>query len=61
VTPDDPPTEELEALQADKAEAERKRAAAAETSTEERAHQRRAEKAEYLRDKLDDQGKALGS
>ena len=61
MTPDDPPTEELEALQASRAAEERARAADSESSAEERAHRRRAEKAEYLRSKLDDQGKALDS
>ena len=61
MTPDDPPTEELEAIQADRAAAERARAEAADSPDEERAHERRAEKAEYLRDKLDEQGEALGS
>ena len=61
MTPDDPSTEELEALQAERAVEERARAEAAETDAEERAHERRAEKAEYLRSKLDEQGEALGS
>ena len=57
---DDPTTEELRAIQADREEAERERAAEAVEPAEARAAERRAEKAAYLRDKLDEQAEALG-
>jgi hypothetical protein len=57
---DDPTTGELRALQADREEAERERAATAEDPDEEHAAQRRADKAAYLRDKLAEQEQALG-
>jgi hypothetical protein len=56
---DDPTTEELRAVQADREERERERAAEAEEPAEERAATRRAEKAAYLREKLEDQAEAL--
>jgi hypothetical protein len=49
---DDPTTTELKAIQDDRASAEREHAREAESSAEERAHRRRADKATYLRDKL---------
>ena len=57
--PDDPPTEELRVIQADREAAERERAREAETPAEERAHERRADKAAYLREKLDEQQRSL--
>ena len=57
---EDPTTEELRALQADREEAERERAAEAVEPAEAKAAERRAEKAAYLRDKLEDQAEALG-
>jgi hypothetical protein len=57
--PDDPPTEELQAIQADRETVERERARAAETPDEEQAHERRADKAAYLRSKLDEQAESL--
>ena len=57
---DDPTTGELRALQADREEVERERAAEADQPDEARAAERRADKAAYLREKLADQEKALG-
>ena len=51
----EPTTEELRAVQADRAADERERAEEAQEPAEERAHERRAEKADYLRAKLDEQ------
>jgi hypothetical protein len=58
--PDDPPTEEMRAIQADRAEEERRRAATAEEVEEPRTHERRAERASYLREKLDEQAESQG-
>ncbi len=55
----DPTTEQLRAVQADREEAERERAHEAGTPDERRAHARRAEKAAYLAEKLDEQAEAL--
>ncbi len=52
---DDPTTEQLRAVQADREHDERERAQTAATSADERAARRRAEKAGYLKDKLDEQ------
>ncbi|MEY2514253.1 MAG: hypothetical protein QOJ89_1611 [bacterium] len=52
---DDPTTEELRAVQAEREQDERGRAAAASSDGDERAAQRRAEKAGYLKRKLDEQ------
>ena len=52
MTEETPPTEELRLAQAERARIERERAKAAEDDTETREHQRRAEKAAYLRDRL---------
>ena len=62
MVPDDPhpPTEELRALQADKADTESMRALEAQQPAEKRAHERRADKAAYLAEKLDEQAEALG-
>ena len=57
---DDPTTEELRAIQEVREEQERERAAEAEAPAEARAAERRADKAAYLRDKLDEQAEALG-
>ena len=57
---DDPTTGELRALQADREAVEREKAAEAEQPDEARAAERRADKAAYLRDKLDEQEEALG-
>ena len=56
---DDPTTGELRALQADREEAERERAADADQPDEARAAERRADKAAYLREKLAEQQEAL--
>ena len=56
---DDPTTEELRAVQADREEAERERAEEAAEPAEARAAERRADKAAYLREKLDEQAEAL--
>lgn len=56
---DEPTTQELRALQAGREEAERERAEEADLPQEKQAAQRRAEKAAYLRDKLDEQEEAL--
>ena len=55
----DPPTEELKAIQAERAEDEKARAAEADTIAEHRTHVRRADKADYLREKLDEQAESL--
>ena len=55
---DDPTTEELRAVQADREEAERERPTSADEPDEERAHERRADSAAYLREKLDEQAEA---
>ena len=56
---DDPTTGELRALQADREEAEREKAAEADQPAEARAAERRADKAAYLREKLEEQEKTL--
>jgi hypothetical protein len=56
---DDPTTEELRAIQADRVESERSREQEATEPEEEAAARRRAEKAEYLREKLDEQAESL--
>ena len=53
--PDDPPTEEMRAVQAERVAEERRRAAEAQEPEEVRTHERRAERADYLRSKLDEQ------
>ena len=57
---DDPTTGELRALQADREEVERERAAEADQPDEAHAAERRADKAAYLREKLEKQAAALG-
>ena len=52
---DEPTTETLQIQQSAREDAERQRAAEADTPAEERAARRRAEKAAYLREKLDEQ------
>jgi hypothetical protein len=58
--PDDPTTGELRAIQADREKDERSRAETAEEEAAARAAERRADKAAYLRRKLEDQEEALG-
>jgi hypothetical protein len=53
--PDEPTTEELRAVQAEREQAELRRAAQASTDPDQRAAERRAEKAGYLKNKLDEQ------
>lgn len=54
----DPETEELHTDQLERAAIERERARHAEQEAEEQTHTRRADKAAYLRDKLDERAKA---
>ena len=56
--PDNPSTEELRAVQAQREEAERERAAETPDPTEELTHVRRADRAAYLREKLDEQAES---
>jgi hypothetical protein len=60
VTPsdDEPTTQELRAIQAQRANDESELAETAEKPEDERAHSRRAERAAFLRDKLDEQAEA---
>ena len=52
---DNPTTQQLRAVQADREVEERERAEEAPTDTEQLAAVRRADKAAYLKEKLDDQ------
>ena len=54
----EPTTEELRAVQADRERTERELAEEAPDPREERAHERRAERAAYLREKLDEQAES---
>jgi hypothetical protein len=54
----DPKTEELTTDQLSREAIERERARVAEQSAEEHAHERRADKAAYLREKLDERADA---
>jgi hypothetical protein len=56
---DQPTTEELRAIQVEKREDEKAKARTAEDQAEERAAGRRADKAAYLAEKLDEQAEAL--
>jgi hypothetical protein len=56
---DQPTTEELRAIQVEKLEDEKAKARTAEDQAEERAAGRRADKAAYLAEKLDEQAEAL--
>lgn len=56
--PDNPSTEELRAVQAEREEAEREQAERAADPREERTHERRADRAAYLREKLDEQAES---
>ena len=53
-----PSTEELRAIQAQREDAERALAERAPDETEERAHERRAERAAYLQEKLDERARS---
>ena len=56
---DQPTTQELKVVQLDKLEAERERAREAEDQDAEHAHERRADRAAYLAEKLDEQERTL--
>lgn len=56
-----PRTEELKALQVEREETERDAAGSSTDAAERRAHERRADKAAYLAEKLDEQEEALES
>lgn len=56
---DAPTTQELRAVQQERAEAEREAADDAPTEEAERAHERRADKAAYLEERLAEQEQAL--
>jgi hypothetical protein len=53
--PDDDDTERLRQIQADRARIEDELAKRSEDEEEQRIHERRADKADYLREKLDEQ------
>jgi len=57
---DEPKTEELRHDQAERAGAERERAETSERPAEEKQHRRRADKAGYLAEKLEEQREADG-
>ena len=57
---DNPTTGELRALQEERADTESMHAIEATEPAEAEAHARRADKAKYLAEKLEEQGKALG-
>jgi hypothetical protein len=57
----DEETERLRAAQGERERAERRLAAAAGEPAEERAHERRADKAAYLREKLEERAEAEDS
>ena len=53
-----PSTEELRAVQAEREQAEREMAEQTRDPREERTHERRADRAAYLREKLDEQAES---
>ena len=55
---DEPTTQQLRAVQSDREREERERAEDAPTDTEQLAAVRRADKAAYLKDKLDEQAES---
>lgn len=55
---EDPDTEQLRAVQAERAVTESHRAITADDAEEQRAHARRADKAAYLRDRLAEQAES---
>jgi hypothetical protein len=57
---DDPTTEQLEAVQSERAQREADEAEEADQPEDELAHQRRSDKAAYLRDKLAEQAESEG-
>ena len=56
---DQPTTQELKVVQLDKLQAEREQAQRAEDEKAEHTHERRADRAAYLAEKLDEQERAL--
>ena len=56
--PEDPTTEELRIAQIRREEAERERAARGTSEDDTEQHERRADKAAYLRDKLEERAEA---
>jgi hypothetical protein len=54
----DPKTEEMQLEQLRKEHEERERAAETDDATEEHTHERRADRAAYLRDKLDERARS---
>ena len=59
MSPDEPTTEELKAVQVDRERTERELAEDAHEDAARRAHKRRADKASYLAGKLDEQAESL--
>jgi hypothetical protein len=55
---EEPTTEQLRAIQSDRAQSEEQQASEAEEAAERRTHARRADKAAYLRDKLAEQAES---
>ena len=55
---EEPTTEQLRAIQSDRAHREEQQASEAEEAAERRTHARRADKAAYLRDKLAEQAES---
>lgn len=58
VSDEDPQTGELRSVQNEREQAERRRAHDAPSEEDTQTHQRRADKAEYLKDKLRERGEA---
>jgi hypothetical protein len=58
MTPDEPTTEQLRTIFSERADEEADRADDASGEPERRTHERRAEKAEYLREKLTEQAES---
>jgi hypothetical protein len=54
----DPKTEELRIVQRERERAEREQAGDSSEASEERTHRRRAERAAYLKEKLDERAKS---
>jgi len=55
---DEPTTQQLRAVQSEREQEQRERAEQAQTDTEQLAAARRADKAAYLKDKLDEQAES---
>jgi hypothetical protein len=58
MTPDEPTTQELRAIFSERANDEADRAGEASDEPERRTHERRADKAEYLKEKLTEQAES---